>query len=1080
MPIPEAAEGAVELRVLGQVELCPVTDGPVRLSGLERGLLSLAAFGGGLTTTSLSEWLWGDAPPPSARNRVQALVSGIRRKAGGAGSTVLLTDGSGYRLDARLRVDLTTWEQLVCRARTARAQGPQESLHLYEQALDLFGDKPLQGAPETPAVQLERDRLSHARLTVLEERIDTALVVGRLDGLVAELAALTNRHPYNETFLAQFVLALAACGQQAKALEVYRTAYHRLDDELGVEPSPRLQEAHRRVLSGEVPQPAPVSTGSAAGEPKPQPAASELKTPETPAKPQPAPSDPSPTPARDIVGTVAESLPSPVPSVGQALPTPRTLPRRPHGFLGREPELETISAAGACSTEAAATVLVTGLAGVGKSALVVEAGARVRDTFPGGTLYVDVSSEQSTGEADSVIAVFLHLLGVMPEAIPETPAARAGLYRSLIDGRRLLVVLDNVDHRADQIDQSLLDLLPTSAGSMALVTARTPPSRLQPTHHLRLRPLPTQDAVRLLAGVAGAERVEADPAAAEELASHTGCLPLALRLVGGRLAQRPDLSVRRMARRLQDIARGLDDIETGGPENASVRASLTMVWDRLPERTRQTAALLAVLPLQTFSPWVPQALLDDQVAGERAMDALIDASFVEPVIVPGHEAQYRLHNLVARFAREHAPVSEAEAEAAVLSVSASLLVLVEGYRHAFPLQFLPAAPPPRDARQDERRVTIEVETGLDSDEAREACMTALEAVRSCARAVAHHRPQLAWRLLAAAGNAHHVSPEHLSWLAACESVTAELAQDCEDQRLGRAVLSVARAWHQHDHLGRSTPALTLASQARRDLTLLGAATQAAAAGLVASHAALALGRRDTAEAELARAADLLSRHPDRSLEGWTHIVRGELHNDYDELVQSRHEFTTARSLLDDSADRLAHALATVYLSRTCRRLGELEIAQQLVRESLVVLQRFGAEHLFTVALDASAEVEAALGDGAAALDHATVAHQRAVAAQDAFLTARTSRTRGRALLALGRLAEAADEFRRSVDAFAVLGRDLSVAGTLRDLAHVQRLQGQAAAAKESTRREQAALARAGVVPDEVDLAEHQPAGGLLR
>ncbi len=294
------------------------------------------------------------------------------------------------------------------------------------------------------------------------------------------------------------------------------------------------------------------------------------------------------------------------------------------------------------------------------------------------------------------------------------------------------------------------------------------------------------------------------------------------------------------------------------------------------------------------------------------------------------------------------------------------------------------------------------------------------------------------------------------------------------------MLSLARAWHLHDHLGRSAPALTLAGQARRDLTLLGAGSQGAAAGLVAAHAALALGHRDTAEDELAKVTDLLSRHPDPVLQGWAHVVHGELHNDYDELVLSEREFTRAREVLDGTADRLAHALATVYLSRTCRRLGRLDTAQRLVRESLIGLQRFGAEHLYTVALDASAEVEAALGDGAAALEHATVAHQRAVAAQDAFLTARTSRTRGRALLALGRLDEAAAELRQSVDAFAALGRDLSVAGTLRDLAHVQRLQGHVHAASESGRLEQAALARAGVVPEAEESAEPQPVGGLLR
>ncbi len=336
----------MELRVLGPVELRLADAAPVRLSLLERGLLSLAAFGGSLTTSSLSEWLWDDSPPVSARNRVQALVSGIRRKAGADGA-ILVTDGSGYRLDARLPVDLTVWEQLVCRARSLRATSPEEALDLYGQALDVFGETPLQGAPETSAVQLERERLSHARLTALEERIDTAVSVGRLDGLVAELATLTSRHPYNETFLAQFVLVLAALGQQARALEVYRDAYQRLDDELGVEPSPRLREAQQRVLTGDLPRPAHTSTVAttiassvaAADEPPATPttpaAADERGPAGAPAETEPVPVD-SDTDATASADPEPQRRSAPHPSVPHpsaphlsALPTPRTLPRRP-------------------------------------------------------------------------------------------------------------------------------------------------------------------------------------------------------------------------------------------------------------------------------------------------------------------------------------------------------------------------------------------------------------------------------------------------------------------------------------------------------------------------------------------------------------------------------------------------------------------------------------------------------------------------------------------------------------------------------------------------------------------------------
>ena len=237
------------LLVLGRVQLV-TAQGPVPLTGLETGLLTLAALRDRVGLDSLGDWLWAGHPPASARNRVQSLVSGIRRKTAG-GEPVVVTDGRGYRLGDTVTVDLHDWDAVVGLARSSRAGDPEVALAHYDAALALFADTPLQGAPENAAVEVERNRLGQARLSVLEERHDAALRSGHTDGLVAELDALTAQHPFHERFLAQFMLALAAAGQQSRALEVYRSARMRLDEELGVQPSEQLRRAQQLVLAGE-------------------------------------------------------------------------------------------------------------------------------------------------------------------------------------------------------------------------------------------------------------------------------------------------------------------------------------------------------------------------------------------------------------------------------------------------------------------------------------------------------------------------------------------------------------------------------------------------------------------------------------------------------------------------------------------------------------------------------------------------------------------------------------------------------------------------------------------------------------
>ena len=400
------------LDVLGRVQLV-TAGGPVRLTELEIGLLSLAALRDRVGLDSLGDWLWAGDPPASARNRVQSLVSGIRRKTAD-GEPVLVTDGRGYRLGDAVVVDKNEWDAEVGLARSLRATDAATALGHYDRALAVFADAPLQGVPENAAVEVERNRLGQARLSVLEERHDAALRSGRIDGLVAELDALTATHPFHEGFIAQFMLALAAAGQQSRALEVYRSARVRLDEELGVRPSEPLRRAQHLVL-----------TGAGLG-------AVGLLAERT---------------GCEDAGDVGDAPGGPGAGAGataSALPVPRTLPRRPTGLVGRGVELAALAAAAEESADRAVVVAVTGLTGVGKSALALEAGHSLRATFPDGALYHDAANDPRGGGVAAALATFLRLLGVHPEAVPAERESRAGLFRSLLDGRRVLVVVDNI------------------------------------------------------------------------------------------------------------------------------------------------------------------------------------------------------------------------------------------------------------------------------------------------------------------------------------------------------------------------------------------------------------------------------------------------------------------------------------------------------------------------------------------------------------------------------------------------------------------------------------------------------------
>jgi len=348
----------------------------------------------------------------------------------------------------------------------------------------------------------------------------------------------------------------------------------------------------------------------------------------------------------------------PRPQAGAA-PVPQELPARLSRFTGRDPELARLARLLAGQAGAGAQVVaVHGLAGVGKSALAVEAAWRLQDRFPDGQLYLDLHGATSglapldPGEA---LGRLLRSVGVSGTAIPAEADEGMARYRSLLAGRRVLVVLDNAASTAQ-----VRPLLPASPGCGALVTSRNLLADLDaPSLHLDV--LAPEDATLLLGRVAGRQRVAGDPATAAWIAELCGHLPLALRIAGARLAARPGWGLATLAARLADGRRRLDELQIG---DLAVRASFQVSYATLADggpaeqRAARLFRLLGLLATPDLTAALAAALADEPPpAAEAMLERLVDAQLLETP-TPG---RYRMHDLLRLFAGELARGQEPEA-----------------------------------------------------------------------------------------------------------------------------------------------------------------------------------------------------------------------------------------------------------------------------------------------------------------------------------------------------------------------------------------------------------------------------------
>ncbi|HEY3958213.1 MAG TPA: BTAD domain-containing putative transcriptional regulator, partial [Streptosporangiaceae bacterium] len=604
----------------------------------------------------LAELVWDGAPPAGAPEAVRALVMRLRRRLDPRAAARIVTRAPGYAIEVSGdELDASRFEMLTQHAGAAvRAGQWARAARTAAEALGLWRGTPLADVPS----QLLRDQwvphLDQLHMQVLDWRIEGDLSSGHHKQLIPELRGLTARHPLREHFHSHLMLALYRSGHRAEALGAYRGARDVLVAELGVEPGPQLRDLHQRILSAD--------------------------------------------PALAVIG------PAHPPQAEPEQGAPRALPPAVPGFTGRSAELKALSRLlDRPGGHAPGTVVISaigGTAGVGKTALAVHWAHQVATRFPDGQLYVNLRGydpDQMVPAADA-LAGLLRALGVPGPNIPPDPADRAARYRSLVAGRRMLVMLDNA-RSAEQVRL----LLPGTPGCVTVVTSRDSLAGLVARDgavRLDLDLLPAAEAVSLLRALIG-ERAMADPVATEELAAQCSRLPLALRVAAELAAGRPAVPLAGLVRELADQQRRLDLLAAAGDSRTAVRSVFSWSYTHLDPAAARMFRLLGLHPGLDLDRYAAAALICATAGqAERLLETLTCAHLTQ---LTG-TGRYGMHDLLRAYARDLASVCDTgdDQQAALTrlfdhylhTAAAAMDTLFPGERHRRPRIPTPATPVP--------------------------------------------------------------------------------------------------------------------------------------------------------------------------------------------------------------------------------------------------------------------------------------------------------------------------------------------------------------------------------------------------
>jgi DNA-binding SARP family transcriptional activator len=518
----------------------------VRISaGNQRVLLAVLLLRANLVVPldELAQLVWQGDPPGKARVTLQNYVKRLRHALGPAGHERIVTCPDGYLIKVGpAELDLTQFTELQAAGLAAARAGEWEAAAArLSAALRLWRGEPLSGVPSGAVRALaDMPRLAGMRLEALETRFDAELHLGRHREVIADLQALAAAAPLRERPAELLMLALYRSGQQDAALAVYRHVRRQLVDQAGLEPGPGLRELNQRILQ----------------------------------------SDPALLPAAP-----AEAL------AGSPAMLPAALP----GFAGRAGELRALSALPVSPGGALLITAIGGTAGVGKTALAVRWAREHAFEFPDGQLYLNLRGF-SPGEPvppAEALRIFLGALRVPGAHIPRGLDDRQALYRSLLEGKKTLILLDNARDAAQ-----VRPLLPGSPGCRVLVTSRNDLTGLiasDGAQPIVLDILSRSEAQELLASRIGHQRLDSEPAAADELVNLCARLPLALAVTAARAVARPQFPLAFLAAELRDTRARLDALATG-EDATDPRAVFSWSYQQLTPEAARMFRLLGLHP----------------------------------------------------------------------------------------------------------------------------------------------------------------------------------------------------------------------------------------------------------------------------------------------------------------------------------------------------------------------------------------------------------------------------------------------------------------------------------------------------
>ncbi|MBE2999531.1 winged helix-turn-helix domain-containing protein [Nocardiopsis sp. HNM0947] len=533
----------------------------------------------------LIDAMWGGHSTEGTTARLHLHVHRLRRLL--PRPERLDSEPGGYRLTVHPgEIDAERFETLLEEGTALGPHDPDRAAELIRKALDLWEGPPFEGL-DVPHLVDTAHRLEERHQVALQELFTAELARGRHGAVLGELAEQVRRHPLDEHLHALLMVAHHRAGQPGRALSVYHRARRHLREELGQDPGPELRRIEQCVLAGR-------------------------------------PAD------------LAAPAPSPRP--------PAQLPHQAHGFTGREHELATLDTL--LRPDTSGPHLLTGTGGVGKTTLAVHWAHRARTHFPDGQLYIDLRGHgpHPPLPPEEALAAFLRALGVEGASVPTGLDERAARFRSLIAGRRLLVLLDNA-RSAEQVRP----LLPGTTTARTLITSRnTLPALVarEGAHRQDLERLTPERSLDLLHTLVGA-RTHDEPGAAAELAERCAHLPLALRVAAELVNTSPGQPIADLTEELAQGQHALQVLDADGDEATSVRTVLSWSYRQLPPEAARALRLLAAHPGHDLDLHTAAALTGAEPARMRGhVRTLLRAHLLEEH-TPG---RYRMHDLLRAYA----------------------------------------------------------------------------------------------------------------------------------------------------------------------------------------------------------------------------------------------------------------------------------------------------------------------------------------------------------------------------------------------------------------------------------------------